>query len=195
MYDSADATADLRTAVSDWAGSFDGRATFTLPGSNAAGIVHRWEAVFGIDSDDTQRTLTAVTASGHIVHAPTSHRNLTATIADDGDAVSFTATVRDLTLDGNDRVALLFAGIDGGDIVHLDTLVTPVAGDITAAAAVRAILDDLAGGTPTLLLTRPAWWNIGGADVAYTVATEAGLEQWGDTDVWSYFADEEEQTR
>lgn len=71
--------------------------------------------------------------------------------------------------------------------MHLDDLVTATAGDVTAAAAVRAIINDLAGGTATLLLTRPAWWNVGGRDIAYAAAMEAGLEQWGATDVWTYF--------
>ncbi|PZE33919.1 hypothetical protein [Curtobacterium sp. MCPF17_031] len=187
MYDSADAAADLRQAAAAWSGSFDGRTSFTLPASAALGTVHRWEATFGIDDDDQQRTLTAVTASGHLVHAPTSQRDLLLTIAGDGDATSFAATIRDLSLSGADRAALLFAGIDGGDILHLDTLIALAAGDVTAAAAVRAVIDDLSGATATLLLTRPAWWTIGGDDIAYAAATEAGLEQWGNTDVWTYF--------
>jgi hypothetical protein len=191
MYDSTDAAADLRKAAATWSGSFDGRTTFTVPASNATGVVHRWEAVFGIDSDDQQRTLTALTISGHLVHAPTSQRNLLATITDDGDATSFAAAVRDLNHDGEDRTALLFAGIDGGDVFHLDTVVAPAVGDVTATAAVRTILDDLASGTPTLVLTRPASWNVGPADVVLAVAAEAGLEQWGDTNVWTYFGGDE----
>jgi hypothetical protein len=192
MYDSAEAAADLRHAAASWSGSFDGRTTFTLPASAALGAVHRWSATFGIDYDDQQRTLTAVAASGHLVHAPTSQRNLLATITDDGDAASFAATVRDLNRDGDDRTALLFAGIDGGDVLHLDALLALDAGDVTAAVAIRTIVQDLAGGTPTLVLTRPAWWNVGPTDVAYAAAAEAGLEQWGDTNVWTYFTEEDE---
>ncbi len=191
MYDPADAAADLRAAAASWSGTFDSRTTFTLPASSAAGMVHRWNATFGIDFDDQQRTLPAVTASGHLVHAPTSQRNLLATIADDGDAPGFAATVRDLSHDGADRTMLLFAGIDGGDILHLDALLALDAGDVTGAAAVRGILNDLAGGTPTLVLTRPAWWNIGPTDIALAAAAEAGLEQWGDTNVWTYFGGDE----
>lgn len=187
MYDTEDAAADLRSAAAAWSGSFDGRTTFTLPVSAAPGTVHRWDAQFGIDYEDQQRTLTAVAASGHLVHAPTSQRDLLLTIESDGDAPSFAAAVRDLSLDGADRTALLFAGIAGGDILHLDNLTALDAGDVTAAAAVRAVIDDLSGGTATLLLTRPAWWSVGGHDIAYAAAMEAGLEQWGDTDVWTYF--------
>ncbi|PZE92899.1 hypothetical protein [Curtobacterium sp. MCBD17_008] len=192
MYDSADAAADLRHAAAAWSGSFDGRTTFTLPASAAPNTVHRWSATFGIDYDDQQRTLTAVAASGHLVHAPTSQRNLLATITDDGDAASFAATVHELDSDGPDRTMLLFAGIDGGDILHLDDLTATVIGDITATAALRTILNDLAAGTPTLLLTRPNRWGIGSTDVAIAAAAEAGLEQWGDTDVWTYFGGEDE---
>jgi hypothetical protein len=167
MYDSAEAAADLRHAAASWSGSFDGRTTFTLPASAALGAVHRWSATFGIDY-------------------------LLATITDDGDAASFAATVRDLNRDGDDRTALLFAGIDGGDVLHLDALLALDAGDVTAAVAVRTIVQDLAGGTPTLVLTRPAWWNVGPTDVAYAAAAEAGLEQWGDTNVWTYFTEEDE---
>lgn len=114
--------------------------------------------------------LTAVAASGHLVHAPTSQRNLLATIADDCDAASF-------------------AGIDGGDVLHLDDLTATVIGDVTAAAALRTILAD---GIPTLVLTRPNRWGIGSTDVALAAVVEAGLEQWGNTDVWIYFGGEDE---
>lgn len=192
MYDPAEAAADLRHAAASWSGSFGGRTTFTLPTSAALGTVHRWEATFGIDYADQQRTLTAVTASGHLVHAPTSQRDLLATITDDGDAASFAATVHELDSDGADRAMLLFAGIDGGDVLHLDDLAATVVGDVTAAAALSTILADLASGPATLLLTRPNRWGIGSTDVALAAAAEAGLEQWGNTDVWTYFGGEDE---
>jgi hypothetical protein len=116
------------------------------------------------------------------VREPSSWDDLLSKVATDMGAFMAVSRLAD---DGQDRAELLVAGVEG-DVAVIDTLAVPEGPDAVTIDVVRELLALLTKTDVTLVVSMPRYWRAGSVEGRLDAAAEAGFQQWGDTDVWTF---------